>query len=85
VKGIDHCSYERSKQYSFTGDINESFLKKDDEDYEGAEKSPQYALSHKLQGQFKLIAKGVFILLTANCFLVVYRWLFSNFKNLEDT
>ena len=27
----------------------------------------------------------MFILLTANCVVVVYKWLFSNFKNLEDT
>lgn len=27
----------------------------------------------------------MFILLTANCVVVVYKWLYSNFKNLEDT
>jgi hypothetical protein len=47
VKGIDHCSFERSKQYSFTGDINESLLSKSADEYD--EKNPQQALSHKLQ------------------------------------
>ncbi len=48
VKGVDHVSYESSKQYSFTGDINESLIIKGADDYEDEEKSPTYALSHKL-------------------------------------
>jgi len=31
VKGIDQYSFERSKQYSFTGDINASLQIKEDE------------------------------------------------------
>lgn len=85
VKGIDHYSFERPKRYSITGDINESLLSKDEEDEEEMKKNSQYALSHKLQRQFKASAIGVFILLTANCVVVVYKWLYSNFKNLEDT